>query len=514
MSVKTNSISLKKASVPAHQPVGLPLRRELGGDYARSLVIAVLMALTSAAGLLYQAALYPTVELVLSFLPSDLFNLAVGLPLLLGSLWLARRGVLIGLLSWPAALFYVLYVYVPYLIAVPFSLLSLLYLILVVLSAYTLISLVASIDGQTVRRRLTAFVPVRASAGILLGLAVLIIVRQAAVIVSTLSAQVPVGAVEISSWIADFSVAVPALLLVGIQLWRRQALGYAAGAGLLLGYGVLALSLLPFFVIQASRSAMPIDVGGIAAILVMAVLCFIPFTFFVRGAASGRSSFYNLNATCVIATTIGVFFGLFSGVNHGFFEFLQGYKPTGGLVINAIGEAQRFWVGGTEPAFTLIPNFMITGIVSVIVGLAIVIWSIWFLPGKYGRIVFLGLFVLSFLVGGGIGQAFFFIPAWAFATRMDKPLTWWRKVFPRNTWLFLSRLWIAALVLATIVMLIGLEMAIFGYFPGITDPETLQNTNMIFVFGSVLLFVISFIAGFGHELQRMDQNDLALNASQ
>lgn len=217
-------------------------------------------------------------------------------------------------------------------------------------------------------------------------------------------------------------------------------------------------------------------------------------------------SFDNLNATRVIATTIGVFFGSFSGVNHGFFEFLQGNTPTNGLVIEAIGEAQRFWPLGTEPAFTIIPNFMITGLASMIVGLTIAIWSIWFLPTKHGRTVFLGLFILSFLVGGGIGQAFFFIPAWAFAMRMDKPLTWWSKVLPRSAWPFLSKIWIVTLVLATIAMLIGLEMAIFGYFPGITDPETFQNTNMIFVFSSVILYVISFIAGFGHELRRMDQN--------
>ena len=212
----------------------------------------------------------------------------------------------------------------------------------------------------------------------------------------------------------------------------------------------------------------------------------------------------NLNSTCVIATTIGVFFGLFSGVNHGFFEFLQGNKPTDGLIINAIGEAQRFWVEGTEPAFTLIPNFMITGIVSMIVGLVIAIWSIWFLPRKRGRTVFLGLFILSFLVGGGIGQAFFFVPAWAFATRIDRLLAWWRKVLPRITWPFLSKLWVVLLVLATIAMLIGLEMAIFGYFPGLTNSETLQNVNMVFVFGSAILYVLSFIAGFGHELRRME----------
>lgn len=218
------------------------------------------------------------------------------------------------------------------------------------------------------------------------------------------------------------------------------------------------------------------------------------------------SFFENLNATRAIATTIGVFFGLFSGMNHGLFEILQGNTPTDGLFIHAIGEAQRFWPLGTEDAFTLLPNFMLTGIVSMLVGLAIIVWSLWFLPGKHGRAVFLGLFILSFLVGGGIGQVAFFIPAWAFATRMDKPLTWWRKVLPRSTWLFLSRFWILTLVLATLAILIGLEMAIFGFFPGLTDPEAIQNTALQFVLASAILYVISFIAGFGHELRRMERN--------
>jgi hypothetical protein len=221
---------------------------------------------------------------------------------------------------------------------------------------------------------------------------------------------------------------------------------------------------------------------------------------------SQRLSLDHLNATRLIATTIGVFFGLFSGVNHGLFEFLQGNKPTGGLVIQAIGEGQRFWPLGTEEAFTLIPNFMITGIASMAVGAAIIIWSLWYLPTRHGPTVFLGLFALSFLVGGGIGQVAFFIPAWAFATRMGKPLSWWRKALPRSLWPFLSRVWIFALILATIAILIGLEIAIFGFFPGVADPERIQSTAMLFVLAAAILYVLAFVSGFGHELRRMEQN--------
>ena len=266
----------------------LPITRDLMFAYAISFVIALVITVASVVGLLYQTVIYPTGELLLSFAPSDVFNLVVGLPILLGSMWLARRGKLIGLLCWPGALFYVLYIYVPYVIGVPFNVLFLPYLVLVALSAYTLIGLVASIDGEVVRQRLTGFVPARTSGGILVGLAILVIVRQTAVIVTALASQTPVDAVEISSWIADFTVAVPVLLVGGIQLWQRKALGYVAGAGLLLGYGVLALSVIPFFVLQARYTASPIDVAGIVVVLVMAALCFIPFSFFVRGAASDQ----------------------------------------------------------------------------------------------------------------------------------------------------------------------------------------------------------------------------------
>ena len=112
--------------------------------------------------------------------------------------------------------------------------------------------------------------------------------------------------------------------------------------------------------------------------------------------------------------------------------------------------------------------------------------------------------IALFLVGGGIGQIAFFVPAWAFATRMHKPLSWWRKVLPGRVRPFLSGLWLAALIVATLAILIGLEIAIFGFVPGMTDPERVQNTAMATVLVSAVLYVISFIAGFGHELRRQE----------
>jgi hypothetical protein len=49
-------------------------------------------------------------------------NLLIGLPILLGSMWLARRGQLIGLFLWPGALLFVLYNDIIYVFAMPINL--------------------------------------------------------------------------------------------------------------------------------------------------------------------------------------------------------------------------------------------------------------------------------------------------------------------------------------------------------------------------------------------------------
>ncbi|NIP28360.1 MAG: hypothetical protein GWO38_32255, partial [Phycisphaerae bacterium] len=78
---------------------------------------------------------------------------------------------------------------------------------------------------------------------------------------------------------------------------------------------------------------------------------------------------------------------------HGFFEILQGNTPTEGLIIQAIGDEQQMWLYGTEEAFTIIPNFLITGILTIIVSLAIIVWSVGYMQTKRGAAVFLLLFV-------------------------------------------------------------------------------------------------------------------------
>jgi hypothetical protein len=115
-------------------------------------------------------------------------------------------------------------------------------------------------------------------------------------------------------------------------------------------------------------------------------------------------------ATRLNVVTLGVMLALSGMMAHGFFEVLQGYSPTDGLIIQAIGEEQRMWYYGSEEAFTIIPNFLVTGLLAMAASLCIVIWSVGFVHKKNGPLVLLLLFILLFLVGGGIAQILFFIP--------------------------------------------------------------------------------------------------------
>jgi len=198
--------------------------------------------------------------------------------------------------------------------------------------------------------------------------------------------------------------------------------------------------------------------------------------------------------------TLGVIFG-FSGISHGLFETLQGNTPTGGLFISAIGETHKMWPHGNEYAFTLIPNFLTTGIAAMIVGLAIIVWSVGFVHKNNGPTIFILLFVLLFLVGGGVAQIIFFTLTWIVSTRINKPLTWWRKILPTRIRKPLGKLWLWLLIVFSLLILFVLEIAIFGIVPTVNDPDAVLSI-MLYCLGvglGVLLF--SFVAGFAHDIE-------------
>jgi hypothetical protein len=273
------------ASNTEFQSSGLPITRKPSLAYALSFLVAFLMAVASVAGLLYPAQLYPTEELRQAFVPNDVVNLVIGLPILFGSMWLARRGKLTGLLFWPGALFYVLYNSVVYAFGLPLNLGFLLSLVLLTLSAYTMIGLVASVDGKRVRAQLTGVVPERLAGGILTGLGAMFSLRVIAVLVQALVSQTPIAEAERALHVADLVIS-PALVVGGVLLWRREPLGYVAGMGLLFQASMLFIGLIAVLLLQPLLTAAPFLPVDTIIVFVIGLVCFVPFALFLRGVAS------------------------------------------------------------------------------------------------------------------------------------------------------------------------------------------------------------------------------------
>ena len=206
-------------------------------------------------------------------------------------------------------------------------------------------------------------------------------------------------------------------------------------------------------------------------------------------------------ATRTIVAVLGVMLGI-AGLNHGFFEALQGNSPTNGLIIQAIGDEHQMWLYGTEEAFSIVPNFLLTGVLAMLISIAIIIWSVGFVHKKQGPIVFILLFLLLFLTGGGIGQIVFFIPTWLASTRINSPLTWWRKVLPEKIRWVLAKLWPYSLSVVLICFLIALEIAILGFVPRIEDPDTALAISWSLLLAAWIMSLFSFVSGFACDIQR------------
>jgi hypothetical protein len=265
----------------------LPVKGGLTLSYIASILIALLMAAASVVSLPAQNDIYPASQRA-GNVGTDVLNLIVGLPMLLGSTWLAKRGSLIGLLCWPGALLYVLYIYTFYLIGVPLNALFLVYLTLVVLSTYTLIGIVANIAGEVVRQRFSVHVPARILGGILVVVALMFVGRTIFGVLDALISRSAVDSMVFASWISDGAVQCPAMIACGVLLWRHELLGYVGCAGLLLELGILFASLPVSLVVGALLTGLPVDASSVV-LLPFGAIFFGLLAIFVRGAAPGRS---------------------------------------------------------------------------------------------------------------------------------------------------------------------------------------------------------------------------------
>ena len=199
------------------------------------------------------------------------------------------------------------------------------------------------------------------------------------------------------------------------------------------------------------------------------------------------------NATRLVASTYGVLVGL-AGIEHGYFELLQGDIATGGIVINAIGPAYQMWPGASERALTVLPTFLLTGFFAVLFGLLVTIWAAAFISRKYGASILFTLAIILFLVGGGFAPIFLTILGSATATRINKQLTWWRTRLPESIQGVLAKVWPWILIAFVVVFWSTVAMQIFGLGLDVATTTSLVTALSVIMIALMPLTVISGLA--------------------
>lgn len=194
-------------------------------------------------------------------------------------------------------------------------------------------------------------------------------------------------------------------------------------------------------------------------------------------------------ATRITAAALGTAAGI-AGLEHGIFEILQGDIPTPGLVIASIGPPcipEEAW-NACEPAMTILPGFLSSGTLTVLISLAVLVWSLAFIQRRHGGLVLILLSIALLLVGGGFFPPVIGICGGAAGTHINRPLTGKPAKITRQA----ARLWPWPLVVL-ITWLIG--QFLLGYFYN----DFLKG---IMVFGLLLivtLLPLSIYSAYAHD---------------
>jgi hypothetical protein len=109
---------------------------------------------------------------------------------------------------------------------------------------------------------------------------------------------------------------------------------------------------------------------------------------------------------------------------------------------------EKIW-NACEPAMSILPNFLISGILTVFLGLLIMVWSAAFIQRKNGGVILILLSVALLLFGGGFFPPLIGMVGGAAGTKINKPLTG----KPGSVTLFAAKLWPWPLVIFIIWIL-------------------------------------------------------------
>jgi hypothetical protein len=180
-----------------------------------------------------------------------------------------------------------------------------------------------------------------------------------------------------------------------------------------------------------------------------------------------------------VISVFGVLAGL-AAIEHGIGEINQGSIRPAGLLIQSWPNTEAFAILAGEPALTVLPNLLLSGVLTVIIAVALAILSVAFVQRRSGSFVLILLSLALLLVGGGLGPPLLGLILGIAALGMHAV----PRRMSRHSWSPLARAW-------PWIMAVGV-VGYLGLFPGSVLLYYLTGfANEIMVYA---LMVISFAA--------------------
>lgn len=199
------------------------------------------------------------------------------------------------------------------------------------------------------------------------------------------------------------------------------------------------------------------------------------------------------NATRLTVSTFGAIMAL-AGFEHGLGEVLQGNVAPQSVMIQSWPNSDFFKILAGEPAMTLIPNLLISGVLTILGSLICLIWTTRFIQRKHGGLILILLSIGLLLIGGGFGPPLLGLIIGPTGTKINAAFTGWRKHLPVRLCGLLAKAWpwlFAVCISAWLGLFPGVNL--LDYFFGVNDAN-LTYLIILSAFGSLLLTILTGFA--------------------
>lgn len=241
--------------------------------YINSIFIAILAGIATLSGLFWKGLYkHDTISMAAQAMGQDLITLIIGIPVLLGSLYLIRRNSLRGNLIWMGTIFYFLYTYTSLSFLASYNQLFLVYVALFSISLYTFVYGLLSLNVKTIKESISPGKTSKIAGAFLIFSGAMVALMWVKMIVDSLLTGIAPAALESYTTLViqalDIGVVFPAMLIAGILIIKGKEWGYALVSILLIKASLMGTALLSMIFFMAQNGVSP----AIGQVVIFAVI--------------------------------------------------------------------------------------------------------------------------------------------------------------------------------------------------------------------------------------------------